>query len=193
MEGQNNFNQDSNQEIKSITKNYLKHAVIFLIIMAFGFGGYWGWTRYWSPQAKKNMELQKKIDFYNAFEANYKKALTEDNYGGKTPQETLNMFIDALKKGDMELAAKYFMIDTNESSDTYLTHKKWEEALNNIKSTKKLDEVINNFTKAVPTIDQSLDMKDIFWFSVYGVNGEALKDIEVKYNNYSGVWKLESF
>ena len=33
-----------------------------------------------------------------------------DTYGGKTPEETYDMFIDALKKGDVELASKYFVV-----------------------------------------------------------------------------------
>lgn len=32
-----------------------------------------------------------------------------DNYGGKTPQETLQMYIDAVEKGDYTLASKYFI------------------------------------------------------------------------------------
>src|SRR3989344_9643294 len=33
----------------------------------------------------------------------------KDTYGGKMPEETLQLFIDALKKGDTDLAAKYFV------------------------------------------------------------------------------------
>lgn len=33
-----------------------------------------------------------------------------DKIGGKTPQETLQMFIDAVEKGDYELASKYFSL-----------------------------------------------------------------------------------
>ncbi len=32
-----------------------------------------------------------------------------DTIGGSTPEETYNMFIDALKNGDVELASKYFI------------------------------------------------------------------------------------
>ena len=32
-----------------------------------------------------------------------------DTYGGKTPQETLQMYIDAVERGDYELASKYFV------------------------------------------------------------------------------------
>src|SRR3989344_4434656 len=42
------------------------------------------------------------------------KAYREDQYGGNTPEETLQLFIDALKKGDTDLAAKYFIIDEQE-------------------------------------------------------------------------------
>lgn len=34
----------------------------------------------------------------------------EDVYGGKTPEETFDMFLDALKKGDIDLASKYFTV-----------------------------------------------------------------------------------
>ncbi|MEK7083363.1 MAG: hypothetical protein AAB972_04260, partial [Patescibacteria group bacterium] len=37
-----------------------------------------------------------------------------DTYGGTTPEETLRLFIDALKKEDIDLAAKYFVIDRQE-------------------------------------------------------------------------------
>ena len=42
------------------------------------------------------------------------KAYREDPYGGITPEETLQLFIDALKKGDTDLAAKYFVLDKQE-------------------------------------------------------------------------------
>jgi len=42
------------------------------------------------------------------------KKYEEDTYGGKTPEETLALFIAALKKGDTDLAAKYFVVDKQE-------------------------------------------------------------------------------
>lgn len=38
-----------------------------------------------------------------------------DTYGGKTPQETLRMYIEAVEKGDYELASKYFVIENQKS------------------------------------------------------------------------------
>ncbi len=38
----------------------------------------------------------------------YEEAAKNDIWGGKTPQETYEMFVAALKKGDIDLASKYF-------------------------------------------------------------------------------------
>jgi len=37
-----------------------------------------------------------------------------DKYGGKTPEETYAMFLEALKKKDIGLASKYFVLDKQE-------------------------------------------------------------------------------
>ena len=43
--------------------------------------------------------------------ADKKAKIAADTYGGKTPQETLDMFISAVEKGDYELASKYFVLE----------------------------------------------------------------------------------
>ena len=48
------------------------------------------------------------------------KEILNDKYGGKTPQETINLYLDALRKGDMELAAKYIFRDPSDP-------RRWEE------------------------------------------------------------------
>ena len=56
------------------------------------------------------------IPEYQARKA-YEQLLEEyknDPYGGDTPEETLQLFIDALKKGDVELAAKYYIFSSQE-------------------------------------------------------------------------------
>ncbi len=50
-----------------------------------------------------------------------------DTYGGKTPEETLALFISALKKGDTTLASKYFILDEQA---------KWKKNLEKIDITK---------------------------------------------------------
>ncbi len=62
-----------------------------------------------SPQEQVKKELER-------LEAAY----ANDTYGGDTPEETLRLFIAALKKGDTELAAKYFFIADRDKNYKYL-------------------------------------------------------------------------
>lgn len=67
-----------------------------------------------------------------------KRAYDEDTYGGQTPEETLALFISALKKGDIDLAAKYFIPEKQEE---------WVKELNNTKKTEGLDLIITEAQK----------------------------------------------
>jgi len=133
----------------------------------------------WNTSRKAHEAIQK----YNEFLDQYYKTLAEDTYGGKTPQETLNMFIDALEKGDIDLASKYFALDDN------LSRKKWEDALKVEKDSNRLSTVANLLKKAVPSKTQS-SLKNVFWFTVYD-NGQIKGNIELTLNQYSNVWKIE--
>src|SRR3990167_11080939 len=90
------------------------------------------------------------METYQKVEKAYVEAMTADTYGGKTPRETLDMFIDALKKGDVELAAKYFELETNDMDPNYLTRKKWEDGLKKAKEENKLIEIIAQLERATP-------------------------------------------
>ena len=91
-------------------RKYWKFVIGFLIIIVVVAGGFFVWEKYFSSQAKINRETQKNYEKYLEWERNYEKAMKEDTYGGKTPEETLRMFIEALKKEDIELASKYFSL-----------------------------------------------------------------------------------
>ncbi|MDP3726639.1 MAG: hypothetical protein Q8R36_05635, partial [bacterium] len=63
-----------------------------------------------------------------------KQQYEQDIYGGDTPEETLKLFIDALKKEDIDLAAKYFVLDKQEGR---------YEALVQLKAENKLRDVVD--------------------------------------------------
>lgn len=48
---------------------------------------------------------------YNRLQAQWEKPYREDTYGGKTPEETYDMLLAALRSGDTTLASKYFVVD----------------------------------------------------------------------------------
>ncbi len=63
-----------------------------------------------------------------------------DTVGGKTPSETLDMFISAVETGDYELASKYFVIEKQEEWRNHLSEiavaGKMKTFLNPLKETK---------------------------------------------------------
>ena len=78
----------------------------FLAIVVFLAGVAW-LIQYYQYRHSSQYQAQKYIDEMT-------RKYQEDTYGGSTPEETLQLFIDALKKGDTDLAAKYFVVDKQE-------------------------------------------------------------------------------
>jgi len=167
-------------------RKYWKFVAGFLGIIVIVAGGFFVWERYFSPQAKINRETQKNYEKYLEWERNYEKAMKEDTYGGKTPEETLQMFIEALRKEDVELASKYFVLRSDGSSDP-----KWKEGLIKTKEIGKLQEVINVLLKAKPDLGARIS-EEYYVFSTRDENGTVTADIDLRINKYSGVWKIES-
>jgi len=187
MENQNNnFDTQPTETVMEIKPRrvWWKFAVGAVIILILAGGGYWAWDKYFSPQARKNAETQANYQKYLDWQKSYEAAMTADTYGGKTPQETLDMFIDVLKKGDIELASKYFLLREDGSVDP-----KWVEGISKTKETGKLVGAIDLLTKAKPA---GSVMSGYFGFEVRDDNGELVEDISMRLNKYSGVWKIES-
>ena len=84
--------------------------------------------QYAATQNDPDQQILKKFE-------NLEKQYAEDPYGGETPEETLRLFIDALKKGDTNLAAKYFVIDEQEN---------WREQLSKIQEKGLMNEMIKD-------------------------------------------------
>jgi len=101
MEDQN-LEQPKSKKIKFI---------IWFVILVFGvYALIWVYENYFSKKAQETKQQQKNYEKYLTWKSSYEKAMSEDTYGGKTSEETLNLFIEALKKEDLELASKYFVL-----------------------------------------------------------------------------------
>ncbi|MDP3015160.1 MAG: hypothetical protein Q8N28_01980 [bacterium] len=175
-----------NQQNQKPKRRYWKFALGFLGIIVIVAGGFFVWERYFSPMAKINRETQKNYEKYLAWEENYKKAMTEDTYGGKTPEETLQMFIEALEKEDVELASRYFMLDEN------MDRKKWIDRLNSIRQNDYLLVMIKDIEeKAKPDIQNRLNEND-YKFVLRADDGTVGAVIDMEFNKHSGIWKIES-
>ena len=174
------------------TKKKVWVVVTAVIVLIFIIGGWFVWENYWSPDAKRHRQLQENIDAYNNYISNYEAAMKADTYGGKTPQETLDMFVDALKKGDMDLASKYFALDTNQNSPDYLTRKKWQDWLSSLNDEGLIKSMITDIeNKSKPDLGNNIDEND-FKFILLTDTGIIGETIDIGLNKYSQVWKIES-
>jgi len=148
-------------------------AVIALVIVVWiGSSFYSAWQGY---------QWQKQTD---AFQESLKRPYKEDTYGGKTPEETWTMFLDALKKGDVELASKYFVVEKQSEEKKFLSSEKIIDGL-------KL--FIEQLSSGLKKEESSSDgIKAYYYYE--------LKDIKTgkNYNNsvvftlnpYTKVWKI---
>jgi HEAT repeat protein len=116
--------------------------------------------------------------------------MQEDTYGGKTPEETLQMFIEALKKEDIELASRYFMLETDTQNPDYLTRNKIIKVLGEEKQKGRLRHIVEILSQSVPDSSSSLYEGD-YGFIVYE-KGEIISEINMELNKQSGVWKIQS-
>lgn len=170
---------------KNSKKNFIKFAVILiLIILLFG-GSVLIYQNYFSPEAQIAKEQKQNYEQYLKLKDNYDRALKEDTYGGKTPEETLQLFIDALKKEDIDLAVKYFVINFNGEPDP-----KWKDALLKAKNEQNLLKIIDILSKL--KLDKSHYTEDYAWFTLDNKEGVAEYTIILKFNSSSQIWKIES-
>ena len=116
-------------------------------------------------------------DYYKNISEVYKKAPD----GGKTPEETLQLFIDALKKGDTDLAAKYYIPEKQ---------KKEAEDLRKGKEKGNLGQLISILEKDKKG-SYLLD-KNYYEFSTFDKNNVVEFSFSFVFNPSTNIWKIES-
>ena len=163
-----------------------KFVIAFLAIIVVVAGGYFIWDRYFSAAGKARRFLTEQVDTYQRQEKAYIEAMTADTYGGKTPQETLDLFVVALRKGDVELASKYFLLDE------YISREKWVAFLNDVKSKKLLDQMADDIAKFAKPLPLTTPDENVFSFGLFDDNGAVAIYIDMRLNKYSDLWKIES-
>ncbi len=116
--------------------------------------------------------------------AEYKLAMAQDGAGGATPEETLRMFIAALRANDADAAAQLFMLDDFGSRAT------WQAQLADLKARGMLTQMADDIEKnAKPT--KSAYEGDA-GFELLNDDGTVGAILDMELNTFSGVWKLQS-
>src|SRR3989344_3395088 len=151
-------------------RHFWKFLVGFLAIMIVGF-----FALVWANVYHNGKTADEKTG--EKYFKDLKRAYDEDTYGGKTPEETLALFIDALKKGDIELAVKYFVIEKQEE---------WRESLEKVKEREQLDSMINDLNNAERGKDLSPETSR---FVVANSNNEVITVFNIS-RVPNGTWKI---
>lgn len=140
-------------------------------IVALGTGVIFG-TQYLQYRFSDEYKIAKEIEIL-------KKQYAEDPYGGDTPEETLRLFVDALKKGDTDLAAKYFIMEKQEE---------WRKNLNISKEK-------NNVSTLIKIVERANYGKEIYknhyLFSIVNDNNEEEFSIKLV-RNPNNKWKIQN-
>lgn len=100
---------------------------VVVLVLFFAMVGLLAWDYY------KKAEGQKKVEELANELKRLQQELTDrksaDKIGGATPQETFDLFISAVEKGDYDLASKYFVIEEQEEVKTELMSLKEKDNL----------------------------------------------------------------
>lgn len=155
----------------------LRKKIIFVVLAVVVLGGLLIWlgpgfyNDYKTWQFTKQMnQISEELD--KAKKDEYQ-AMMADTYGGKTPQETLRMYITAVEKGDYDLASKYFVIEKQ---------KEWGVSLSKASNAGKLENLL------LPL--QNTSIEGGYYSSdkkIYSVDNPIFIEFVLKPN---GVWKI---
>ena len=153
-------------------KKKIKMILIVFGVIVFVWYGYVGTVKYinwkwWQRMKNEAANFEKEI-------ADKKAKIAADTYGGKTPQETLDMFISAVEKGDYELASKYFVVERQIE---------WKDNLVSIAKDNKLNIFLNPLKEARNNIGEYSENKKI-----YLINNPISVDLILYHSN---LWKID--
>ena len=153
-----------------MTKNIVKFFGGAVLVVALGMGALFviDYIRY---QKSPEYQAQKEAE-------QIKKEYAEDPYGGDTPEQTLQLFIEALKKGDMDLAVKYFVLDKQEE---------WRADLAQIQEKGLLDEMIGDLEREKY---KNRVNDNYFTFSIANDQNEVALTITIT-RGLSKKWKIQ--
>ena len=141
---------------------------------------------------------------YNVWQINneYKKLAEpylNDTYGGATPEETYDLFIEALKNDDIELASKYFVVYKQDNWLKILQEYKKEGIIlvfaEELENTKKIWKKSDESTETMVSFTYQVLIEEagttIFEGQELNIPAGNFtnESVYIKYPN--GVWKIE--
>ncbi len=173
---------------------------LFLILFAFAlpaiayisFGIYTNWKTdqeiermYQNSTAKYRKLYQDAVEYEKLKQKSIEeetKLLKQDTYGGKTPEETLELFVQALKQKDSELASKYYLPWKQEEAKKEMED--WVESGN-------AQDFIATYEKNI--ISRKQFVSDIALYIKNSKDEKYPYRILFTQNNQTKLWKISEF
>ena len=175
---------------------------LFLILFAFAlpaiayisFGIYTNWKTdqeiermYQNSTAKYRKLYQDAVEYEKLKQKSIEeetKLLKQDTYGGKTPEETLKLFVQALKQKDPELASKYYLPWKQEEAK-----KEMEDWINN--KYEKVQLFIRAYENGKVQRDESYAFS--LGLNIYPEGEKYPYIIKFELNKINQIWKISEF
>ncbi|MEK7148979.1 MAG: hypothetical protein AAB796_01080 [Patescibacteria group bacterium] len=148
----------------------IKYIFGFIILLAIGYAAL-QWVRDYQYKHSAGYAASR---YYDELQQRYQ----NDIYGGSTPEETLSLFTDALKKGDIDLASKYFEVKKQDE---------WLKKFNIAKTNGNLNLYMDEVQKA--TAGKAI-APDNYLYTVLNKDGVAKYIISLVKNTKTGKWKI---
>ena len=162
-----NFGEEQNNSAPEAPNNRKKKLIWAGIILAVLILSVIGW-QYWQYTHSTYYQQMKAVK-------ELEKLYADDTMGGKTPEETLALFLDAVKKEDFELARQYAIYDGREDL---------KKLLISIKEKGQITEFIIAYSQAIKEKGAGTDIQ----FSVYE-DGKEISNIGLS-KDLKGIWKI---
>jgi len=171
-------------------------AVAFLYFLGL-YGDDWiGKYRAW-----KMDRLEKRLEENNR---EVEQAYMNDTAGGETPEETIEMFLVALRDGDLERATSYYELSVRERAIDGLEDE-YDEQGNFDRTTAYFEEVFEKGEKGCNeegdgcTFEYVYTLDEERSFSVRGRNDvitipkgeQSVKSLSLSENEYTDIWKID--
>ncbi len=175
---------------------FLKFQILILItLLSSPFIAYFAYQKYEDHQIEqafqKRMQeadkLQKIQEEYLKEQERELRKLTKlyksDHYGGKTPEETLRLFVEALKKKDYKLAAKYYVPE------------KWEWAEEEMKKWLSNEKAVSKFLEAYDNNNMQINENTVGTaiILIYFDEQSPPYGIKMIKNEINNIWKISDF
>lgn len=154
------------------SKSFIRSVIVLVLILSSGFLGLW-------------FLGGEKIDIKNQGASQINTELNKEpsdgfgKFGGETPQETLEMLINALLKNDLDSAVKYFIPENRKVVSEDLSR------LENIKLLGDLMKDLKNIKSG------KLKNENLYRFEILDEDGQTSAELELM-KNQEGFWKIIS-